>query len=98
METTTRQAFNRSKQATATTLRTTVGSVLARHLTNLGVDPTLYSGQSLRAGWITTARANGVPDHLIIRHTRHRDTRMLTTYDRPTDLLPAASEAAGEWW
>ena len=56
-----------------------------------------YTGHSLRAGFVTEARRRGVPDHVIARHTRHKDLRMLTVYDRPVDLFndPAL---AGEWW
>ena len=51
----------------------------------------------MRAGFVTEARRRGVPDHVIARHTRHKDLRMLTVYDRPVDLFndPAL---AGEWW
>ena len=34
-------------------------------------DPDGYSSHSLRAGFVTEARARGVPDELIARHTRH---------------------------
>ena len=63
----------------------------------LQTDPTDYSAHSLRAGFVTEARARRVPDSVIARHTRHKDLRMLNVYDRPTDLFndPAL---AGEWW
>ena len=65
--------------------------------TVLQTDPTDYTGHSLRAGFVTEARAHRVPDMLIARHTRHKDLRMLNVYDWPTDLFndPAL---AGEWW
>ena len=60
-------------------------------------DPTDYSAHSLRAGFVTEARARRVPDAVIARHTRHKDLRMLGIYDRSADLFndPAL---AGEWW
>ena len=60
-------------------------------------DPAAFSSHSLRAGFVTEMRARGVPDHLIARHTRHRDLRMLQTYDRPTDLR-ADPAPSGPWW
>lgn len=66
----------------------TVSTIVQRHVTSiLGHDPGLYSGHSLRAGFVTEMRARQVPPHLIMRQTGHRDARMLTTYDRPTDLF-----------
>ena len=65
-----------------------VTDLLRRRLADLGeIDPALYSSHSLRAGFVTEMRARSVPDHLIARHTRHRDLRMLEVYDRPTDLF-----------
>ena len=59
-------------------------------------DPTTYASQSLRAGYITEARRRGVPDHLIARHTRHHNLRMLDSYEHPDDLF--AQPAFGAWW
>ena len=42
-------------------------------------------------------RAKGVPAHLIMRQTGHTDPRMLTTYDRPTDLFTEPA-LMGDWW
>jgi len=68
-----------------------------RIATVLAESPDIYSSHSLRAGFVTEARARRVPDALIARHTRHRDLNMLQVYDRPADLFndPAL---AGEWW
>ena len=75
-----------------------VSLIIKRYVhTVLQTDPTDYSAHSLRAGFVTEARRQRVPDALIARHTRHKDLRMLGVYDRPTDLFndPAL---AGEWW
>ncbi|MEQ1702120.1 MAG: tyrosine-type recombinase/integrase [Ilumatobacteraceae bacterium] len=75
-----------------------VNTIVRRHVDAvLGADPALYSSHSLRAGWVTEARANGVPAQDIMRHTRHTDARMLHVYDRPADLLEA-HPMRGEWW
>jgi hypothetical protein len=65
-------------------------------------DPAGYSSHSLRAGFVTEARAHGVPDELIARHTRHarpgqRPGGILNVYDRPTDLLER-SALDPSWW
>ena len=72
-----------------------VTDIVRRHLTPIGVNTDLYSSHSLRAGWVTEARYRGLAPHLIMRHTRHTDARMLTVYDRPADLLH--DNQLGEW-
>lgn len=68
----------------------------------LQIDAAGYTSHSLRAGFVTEARANGVPDELIARHTRHgrpgsRRAGILDVYDRPTDRFerPALNP---DWW
>jgi integrase len=63
-------------------------------------DDSRFSGHSLRAGFVTSMRAKGIPEYLIARQTRHSDLRMLAVYDRPEDLtLPGASALSGaDWW
>jgi integrase len=68
----------------------------------LQLDPAPYTSHSLRAGFVTEARAQGVPDDLIARHTRHarpgqRRSGILHVYDRPTDLLERPALGSG-WW
>ena len=50
-----------------------------------------FSGHSLRAGFVTSARAAGVADHVIMRTTRHKDARVLGTYTREPDFFATAS-------
>jgi integrase len=52
-----------------------------------GLDPERFSGHSLRAGFITTAAARGVPLDRIMRQSRHKDQRVLQTYIRPATLF-----------
>jgi len=68
----------------------TVARTLKPYITELlATDATPYSGQSLRAGFVTEARTNGIGDTLIARHTvpgrRHANT--LDIYDRPSQLF-----------
>ncbi|MEQ1701239.1 MAG: hypothetical protein ABMA25_14085 [Ilumatobacteraceae bacterium] len=76
----------------------TVTDIVRRHLAAVDVDPGLYTSHSLRAGWVTEARQRGLHPADIMRHTHHRDARMLAVYDRPDNLLDTpAARAAGEW-
>jgi integrase len=56
-----------------------------------------FSGHSLRSGFVTTAREAGVPDHLIMATTRHRDPRSLNGYDRPENLLENTAWGWAGW-
>jgi integrase len=84
------------------TARSVTDVVRRAVLEALQLDPAPYTSHSLRAGFVTEARARDVPDDLIARHTRHarpgqRRGGILHVYDRPTDLLerPALQSA---WW
>ena len=66
-----------------------VSRIVKRAVTAIGLDPAGFSGHSLRAGFVTTARAEGVPDHLVMSQTGHTDPRSLTIYTRPEDLFVA---------
>lgn len=44
------------------------------------LDPARYAGHSLRAGFIVSAAAAGVPDRDIMRHTRHKRADTLLKY------------------
>lgn len=80
-----------------------VTDIVRRAVTEtLQYDAAGYSSHSLRAGFVTEARARGVPDDLVARHTRHarpggRAGGILNVYDRPTDLFerPALQPT---WW
>jgi integrase len=49
----------------------------------VGLDPTLFAGHSLRAGFITEAAQRGVSMNNIMRHSRHTSERVAATYIRP---------------
>lgn len=80
-----------SVEAVTGIVRSHVAGVLQR-------DPTGYTSHSLRAGFVTEARARGVPDPVIMRRTGHTNANSLNRYDRPQDLLHEANEHLGEWW
>jgi len=74
-----------------------VGRIVKRAVASVGIDPAGYSGHSLRAGFVTTARAEGVPDHLVMAQTGHSDPRSLGIYTRPEDLFVANPWAWLSW-
>jgi integrase len=53
--------------------------------------PEDYSAHSLRAGHITQATLNGVPDGIIQEQSRHKSERAFREYVRPVQLLGNAS-------
>jgi len=53
----------------------------------IGLDPKLYGGHSLRAGFITAAGEAGAGELLIAAHTGHRCMSVLRQYFRHTDLF-----------
>jgi integrase len=60
--------------------------LMKERLEAAGLDPEAYGTHSLRAGFITTAAAQGTPVHRIMRQSRHRDRRVAETYIRPATM------------
>lgn len=59
-----------------------VATIVKRHAAKAGLDPAIYSGHSLRTGFVTSALEHGVDVLRVMDITRHRDTKMLKVYDR----------------
>ena len=57
-----------------------------------GLDQTRYSGHSLRAGFVTSAAAAGMPTWKIKAQTGHVTDAMVSRYIRDAILLTADSE------
>jgi integrase len=77
--------------ATALTGRT-VANVVQGAVEAAGLpSPEDYSAHSLRAGHITQATLNGVPDGVIQEQSRHKSDRAFREYVRPVQLLETAS-------
>ncbi|MAQ95625.1 MAG: integrase [Rhodothermaceae bacterium] len=74
----------------------TVANVVKAYAQAAGLDPTLYAGHSLRAGFATTAARAGKPDRAIQKQTRHKSAAMLAEYVREGRLFDEnASEGIG---
>lgn len=66
------------KRLTAQVVRT----VVKRAADAAGLPSELYSAHSLRAGFVTTAKTNGIDDGAIMRVTGHKSLQTMHTYDR----------------
>jgi integrase len=64
-----------------------VSLVIKRAAQRAGFDPDLYSGHSLRAGFATTAAANGASERAIANQTGHRSMEVLRRYIRHGTLF-----------
>jgi integrase len=60
-----------------------VADIVKRHCARAGLDPAVFSGHSLRAGFVTTALEHGADAiREVMPITRHRDVETLLEYDR----------------
>ena len=60
----------------------TVANIIKKRFGSAGLDPTPYSGHSLRAGFCTQAARAGEHERDIMRHSRHKDVHTLRKYIR----------------
>lgn len=70
-----------------------VARIVKLYARRIGLDPTEYSGHSLRAGFVTTAAANGARLEKIMDITRHRSSSTVLRYIRDEN---AFNDHAGE--
>ncbi|WP_428697250.1 site-specific integrase [Stappia sp.] len=61
--------------------------VLRERMAEAGLDPTGFSGHSLRAGFATSAAKAGVPSYKIRQQTGHKSDAMLGRYIRDGELF-----------
>lgn len=64
-----------------------VHRIIKRACGRVGLDTALYSGHSLRAGFITQAARAGKPERIIMRHSGHKDLKTLREYIREGGLF-----------
>lgn len=64
-----------------------VHRIIKRACARVGLEATLYSGHSLRAGFITQAARAGKPERVIMRHSGHSDLKTLREYIREGSLF-----------
>jgi integrase len=71
-----------------------VAEVVKRYAMFAGLDPTEFSGHSLRAGFATSAAETGASILKIMETTRHKSTDVLAAYVRRVDLFKDHAGAA----
>ncbi len=64
-----------------------IGAIVKRACRTVSYNAKEFAGHSLRAGLATQAAANGVPERLIMRQTRHRSVATLRRYIRQGSLF-----------
>lgn len=64
-----------------------VARIVKKYARIIGLEDSALAGHSLRSGFITTASKNGVPNHTIMKHSRHKDPKMIHVYTRDNSLL-----------
>lgn len=71
-----------------------VAEVVKRTAAAAGLDPAIYSGHSLRAGFITAAAEAGVQERHIMAHSRHQSIPVMRRYIRSAGLFRDNAAAA----
>ncbi len=64
-----------------------VANIIKAHAERVGLDPALFSGHSLRAGFLTSAAKRGASLFKTMATSRHRSTDTLTGYVRDKELF-----------
>jgi integrase len=78
-------SLNRHSQAGDRLLGRDVARIVARRCAAAGLAGD-FSGHSMRAGFVTTAAANGVDALEISNQTRHKSLDMVKRYSRPATI------------
>src|SRR5213078_802475 len=73
-----------------------IASIVKHCVKAIGLDPTRYSGHSLRAGFVTSAAMAGAPAWRIKAQTGHASDALVGRYIRLSD--PFAATAAASMW
>ena len=64
-----------------------IGEIVQDAAESIGLDRTRYGAHSLRAGLVTAAAENGVPEYIIMQTTGHRSVQTLVRYVRPSSAF-----------
>ncbi|MCF8475861.1 MAG: site-specific integrase [Pseudolabrys sp.] len=64
-----------------------VANIVKAHAKRVGLDPALFSGHSLRAGFLTSAAKRGASLFKMMATSRHRSTETLAGYVRDQELF-----------
>ncbi|MGH9436559.1 MAG: tyrosine-type recombinase/integrase [Terriglobia bacterium] len=64
-----------------------IASIVKRHAKKAGLETDLFSGHSLRAGFVTSAARAGEPERRIMRQTGHKSVEMVLRYVRQANAF-----------
>lgn len=64
-----------------------VARIVKKGIRAIGLEDDNFAGHSLRSGLITTASKNSVPEHVIMKHSRHKTAQMIHVYTRDKSLI-----------
>ena len=64
-----------------------VANIIKSHAARVGLDPTEFSGHSLRAGFLTSAAKRGASIFKMMATSRHRSTATVAGYVRDQELF-----------
>jgi integrase len=64
-----------------------VSLIVKKYVKTIGLNADHYSAHSLRSGWVTSAAAINAPNHVMLRHTRHKSVKTLLGYVRDGQLF-----------
>jgi len=64
-----------------------VSEIVQRRAAAAGLEPTIFSGHSMRAGFATSAALAGVEERVIMRQTRHKSVATVRRYIREGELF-----------
>jgi len=64
-----------------------VANIVKTHAKRAGLDPTMFAGHSLRAGFLTSAARRGATVFKMMATSRHRSVETVTAYVRDQELF-----------
>ena len=81
------QCFKGGRVANARLSDRAVAEIVKSYATRIGLDPTSYSGYSLRAGFLTSAAQRGASIFKMTDVSRHRSLDTLSGYVRDSEFV-----------
>ncbi|RST63805.1 site-specific integrase [Candidatus Aquarickettsia rohweri] len=64
-----------------------VARITKKHSAKIDFDTSKIAGHSLRRGFVTTAVSSGIRNHIIMKTTRHKSSKMIDDYTHDNSLL-----------
>lgn len=81
------RGINRHGHIAGTLSTNAVAGIVQRRAALAGLDASVFSGHSLRAGFATSAAAAGIEERVIMKQTRHRSVAVVRRYIRDGEVF-----------